>query len=159
MSIPCSAADRRRERGRAGWAGRRHRDAGSVRPDPAGRAEAAGSAVTRRVRMGQPGRGELLQRVAEATTQRFPQATVTERPEAGYLRVSHPLPGGGAEQQPVGAIEGHATQEALDAFVAGVYATFAVADPSGAPELVYGVRRRRASLWRRRCGAACGCAA
>ena len=31
------------------------------------------------------------------------------------------------------------TQEALDAFVAGVYAMFAAADPSVRSELVYGV--------------------
>ena len=120
------------------------RDAGTGTRDPSGRdpaggAEAAGSAGNPPSSHGPAGpRGELLERVAEATRARFPQATVTERPEAGYLRVSHPLPGGGAEQQPVGAIEGHVTQEALDAFVAGVYAMFAAADPSVRSELVYG---------------------
>ena len=49
---------------------------------------------------------EFLTRIAEASRVRFPQATLTERPEGSYLRVSHPLPGGGAEQQPVGVIEG-----------------------------------------------------
>ncbi len=83
-------------------------------------------------------REELLDRVAEATRTRFPQATVTERPGGGYLRVSHPLPGGGAEQQPVGVIEGGATQEAVDEFVTGVHATFAAADPLVRSELVYG---------------------
>ena len=107
--------------------------------DPAGGAEAAGGAGNPPSSHGPAGpRGELLQRVAEATRARFPQATVTERPEAGYLRVSHPLPGGGAEQQPVGAIEGPVTEDALDAYVTGVYATFAAADPSVRSELVYG---------------------
>ena len=80
---------------------------------------------------------ELLGRVAEATRVRFPVATVTERPEAGYLRVSHPLPGGGADQQPVGVLEGPATEAAVDAFVARVHARFAAADPTVRSELVY----------------------
>ena len=80
---------------------------------------------------------ELLGRVAEATRVRFPGATVTERPEGGYLRVSHPLPGGGADQQPVGVIEGPVTEAAVDAFVTYVHARFAAADPSVRSELVY----------------------
>ena len=83
-------------------------------------------------------RDEFLARVAEATRVRFPGATVTERPEGGYLRVSHPLPGGGAEQLPVGVIEGPATEPAVDAFIEQVHARFASADPSVRSELVYG---------------------
>lgn len=65
---------------------------------------------------------ELLGRVAEATRIRFPDATVTERPEGGYLRVSHPLPGGGADQQPVGVIDGPAAEAAVDTFIEQVHA-------------------------------------
>jgi hypothetical protein len=80
---------------------------------------------------------ELLERVAGATRVRFPDATVTERPEGGYLRVSHPLPDGSVEQQPVGVIDGPATAAAVDIFITGVHAWFASADPSVRSELVY----------------------
>ena len=76
--------------------------------------------------------------MAEATRVRFPKATIATRPEGGYLRLSQPLPGGGAEQQPIGVIEGDATEAALDAFVERVHARFAAADPSVRSELVYG---------------------
>ncbi len=87
--------------------------------------------------LGSEPHAELLGRVAEATRVRFPGATVTERLEAGYLRVSHPLPGGGADQQPVGVIDGPATEATVDAFAERVHARFAAADPSVRSELVY----------------------
>ena len=55
---------------------------------------------------------DFLDRVAEATRVRFPQAVVTLRPEGGYLRVSRPVPGGGVEQWPVGVINGPVTEAA-----------------------------------------------
>ena len=82
--------------------------------------------------------GGFLERIAEATRVRFPAATVTERPEASYLRVSQPLSAGGMEQWPVGVIDGPATEDALETFVAKVHAVFASADPSVQSELVYG---------------------
>ena len=84
--------------------------------------------------------------MAEASGVRFPGAIITKRPEAGYLRVSHPLPGGGAEEQPVGVIDGPATEAALDTFVEQVHARFAAADPSVRSELVYGGPSAASSL-------------
>ena len=81
---------------------------------------------------------DFLDRVAEATRVDFPQAVVTLRPEGGYLRVSKPVHGGGAEQWPVGVTSGPVTAEALDAFLSQVHARFASVDPSVRSEFVYG---------------------
>ena len=51
--------------------------------------------------------------------------------------MSHPLPGGGADQQPVGVIDGPAAEAAVDTFIEQVHARFAAADPSVRSELVY----------------------
>ena len=75
----------------------------------------------------------------EATRVSHPQATVTTRPEAGYLRVSQPLPDGtGAVLWPVGVVDAAATHAAVDVFVDRVHAVFASADPSVRSELVHG---------------------
>lgn len=75
-------------------------------------------AVTRgpgphRVRSGD----SFFDRVLEATQISRPGATVTPRPESGYLRVSKPLPDGGAEQWPVGVVDGEITSKELTSFV------------------------------------------
>ena len=109
--------DRRREtRTETGWTERRH---GTRTARPArGSAEAAGKAgQPAAVRWASPAARNSLSALLRPPAFGFPGATVTERPEAGYLRVSHPLPGGGAEQQPVGVIDGPATEAALDTFV------------------------------------------
>ena len=80
---------------------------------------------------------EFIERVAEATRVRWPKATVSERANSGYIRVCLPMPGGGAEQLPVGVIDGAATDAGLDVFVDRVHALFAAADPSVRSELVY----------------------
>ncbi len=80
---------------------------------------------------------EFFDRVLEATLVSHPGATVTPRPEAGYLRVSHPVPDGGAEQWPVGVVDGEVTGEHLKSFVRRVHGRFASADPSVRSELVY----------------------
>ena len=81
---------------------------------------------------------EFLVSVADATRVRWPEATVALRPDQGYLRVSIPLPGGGAEQLPIGVICGPATDAGLAAFTDGVHAQFAAADPGVRSELVHG---------------------
>jgi WD40 repeat protein/3',5'-cyclic AMP phosphodiesterase CpdA len=85
-----------------------------------------------------PTRDGFLDQVAEATRARFPEATLALRPESGYLRVSNPLPGGGAERWPVGAISGLMTDRALNTFLEQVHAQFASADPSVRSEFVCG---------------------
>jgi WD40 repeat protein len=80
---------------------------------------------------------EFLDRVAEATQVRFPEAAVTQRPEENYLRVTVPRPGGAVEQWPIGVIDGPATDRAVDAFADGVHARFASAAPGLLSELVY----------------------
>ena len=80
---------------------------------------------------------EFLDRVAEATQIRFPEATVTLRPEENYLRITRPRPGGAVEQWPIGVIDGPATGTALDAFATRIHARFASADPGLRSELVY----------------------
>ncbi|HWR46544.1 MAG TPA: pentapeptide repeat-containing protein, partial [Pseudonocardiaceae bacterium] len=81
---------------------------------------------------------EFFDRVLEATQASHPDATVTPRPEAGYLRVSQPLPDGdGAEQWPVGVVDGEVTDKHLQSFVEQVHSRFASADPSVRSELVY----------------------
>ena len=80
---------------------------------------------------------EFLDRVAEATRVRFPEAVITQRPEESYLRVTVPRPGGAVEQWPIGVIDGPATDKALDAFASGVHARFASADPGLVSELIY----------------------
>ena len=81
---------------------------------------------------------DFLDRIAEATRVNFPGAVVTLRPESGYLRVSNPLPDGGAEQWPVGTVPGPLSREALDTFLQQVHAQFASADPSVRSEFVCG---------------------
>ena len=90
----------------------------------------------------------FLGRVAEASRVRYPSATITELPrtDCDYLRVSLSPDGGQAEQWPVGVIDGSATEEALDAFVTGVHAQFAAADPGVRSELVYGGPAASANL-------------
>jgi hypothetical protein len=80
----------------------------------------------------------FIDRVLEATRARYPGATVTSCP--GYLRVSQPLPGGGAEQWPVGVVNGEVTDQRLQSFVEHVHSQFASADPSVRSELVYEAR-------------------
>jgi hypothetical protein len=60
---------------------------------------------------------EFFDRVLEATLANHPGATVTPRSDAGYLRVSNPVPDGGAEQWPVGVVDGELTGEHLQSFV------------------------------------------
>jgi hypothetical protein len=62
---------------------------------------------------------------------------VTPRPERGYLRVSKPLPDGGAEQWPVGVVDGEVTDKELEFFAQRVHLQFVSADPSVPSELVY----------------------
>ena len=81
--------------------------------------------------------GDFFDRVVEATTVSHPEATVTPRREAGYLRVAQPLPVGGCCIWPVGVVDGEATPTALDAFTSGVHASFAAADPQVPSELVH----------------------
>ncbi|MGH3887777.1 MAG: NACHT domain-containing protein, partial [Pseudonocardiaceae bacterium] len=83
-----------------------------------------------------PGDG-FFDRVLEATRASHPGATVIPRREAGYLRVSQPLPDGGAEQWPVGVVDGEVTDEHLQSFGQRVHRQFASADPSVRSELVY----------------------
>lgn len=80
---------------------------------------------------------DFLERVAEATRVRFPEATITLRPAENYLRVTVPRPGGTVEQWPIGVIDGPASDEALDSFAMGVHARFTSADPGLVSELVY----------------------
>ncbi len=80
---------------------------------------------------------DFLDRVLETTRFRYPDSTVTLRPEEGYLRVSSPLPGGGCELWPVGVADGALTMERLREFGQGVHARFAAADPQVRSELVY----------------------
>ena len=80
---------------------------------------------------------EFLERVAEATRVRSPNAAVTQRPDDNYLRVTVPRPGGAVEQWPIGVIDGPVTDRAVDAFANGVHARFASADPGILSELVY----------------------
>jgi 3',5'-cyclic AMP phosphodiesterase CpdA/sugar lactone lactonase YvrE len=88
---------------------------------------------------GQTGpRDDFLDQVALATQARFPNATISLRRESSYLRVSNPLPSGGAEQWPVGAIGGPVTDRALSAFLEQVHARFTSADPSVRSEFVCG---------------------
>jgi WD40 repeat protein len=81
---------------------------------------------------------EFLEEVKEATRTRFPDATVTARPEDGYLRVSHPVPGIGTEQSLVGIVDGELSEIAIEQFADGVHARFASANPLVRSELVYG---------------------
>ena len=80
---------------------------------------------------------DFFDRVLEATQASHPGATVIPRPQASYLRVSRPLPEGGAEQWPVGVVDGAVTEEHLQSFVRRVHHHFASADPSVRSELVY----------------------
>ncbi|MDQ3886332.1 MAG: trypsin-like peptidase domain-containing protein, partial [Actinomycetota bacterium] len=82
----------------------------------------------------------FFDRVLEATRVRHPEATVTPRPEASYLRVCQPLPDGGAELWPVGVVDGEATSADLESFVQRVHLQFATADPSVPSELVHSGR-------------------
>jgi WD40 repeat protein/3',5'-cyclic AMP phosphodiesterase CpdA len=81
----------------------------------------------------------FLDRVREVIEVSLPAATITPRREGefAYLRVSNPLPGGGAEQWPVGVIDQDVSSSTVAAFAAAVHGRFAVADPSVKTELVY----------------------
>jgi NACHT-associated inactive Restriction Endonuclease 2/NACHT domain len=93
---------------------------------------------------------DLLFRVVEATRVMYPQATVTPRPDASYLRIANPLPDGiGVELWPVGVIDGDPTATTVDAFAAQVHARFASADPTTRSQLVYGGRSADDELVRR----------
>ncbi|MGH3936201.1 MAG: metallophosphoesterase, partial [Pseudonocardiaceae bacterium] len=81
---------------------------------------------------------DFFDRVREATQASHPGATVTPRRDAGYLRVSQPLPDGGAEQWPVGVVDDEVTRTELENFVQRVHRQFASKDPSVPSELVYG---------------------
>lgn len=78
----------------------------------------------------------FFDRVLEATRVAHPTATVTPRPDEGYLRVSRPRDGGGVEQWPVGVAE-VVGEEAVERFAARVHTPFAAADPYVPSELVY----------------------
>jgi len=82
----------------------------------------------------------FFDRLLEATQASHPDATVIPRRQAGYLRVSQPLPDGGAEQWPVGVVDGEISDEHLQSFVQRVHRQFASADPWVRSELVYGGR-------------------
>ncbi|MGH3929530.1 MAG: metallophosphoesterase, partial [Pseudonocardiaceae bacterium] len=96
-----------------------------------------GERATRPERDGPAPGDSFFDRVLEATRASHPGATVIPRPETGYLRVSKPLPDGGAEQWPVGVVEGEVTDENLTSFTHRVHRQFASADPSVRSELVY----------------------
>jgi WD40 repeat protein/3',5'-cyclic AMP phosphodiesterase CpdA len=81
-------------------------------------------------------RNDFLDQVREATQVLYPEATITVRPEAGYLRVSDPLAGGSCIQWAVGVVE-RATAEQVDGFVDRVHAKFVAADPQVYSDLVY----------------------
>jgi WD40 repeat protein/3',5'-cyclic AMP phosphodiesterase CpdA len=83
-----------------------------------------------------PSPDDCFERVLEATRVRYPEATVTPRREAGYLRVSNPVPDEGVEQWPVGVVDGEVAGPELAAFVR-VHRQFACDDPSVPSELVY----------------------
>ena len=79
---------------------------------------------------------DLLERVAEATRASHPDASITLRPDSRYLRVSDPLPGGGALQWPTGVID-VPDEASVRKFIAGVHSRFAAADPQLRSDLVY----------------------
>ncbi|MGH4024393.1 MAG: NACHT domain-containing protein, partial [Pseudonocardiaceae bacterium] len=79
----------------------------------------------------------FFDRVQEATSVRYPAATVTPRPDAGYLRISNPVLAGAAEQWPVGVVDGEISGAELESFVQGVHRQFASADSTVPSELVY----------------------
>ena len=83
-------------------------------------------------------RDDFFERVVEATRVRYPEATVTERPDDGYLRVTSPKPDGITEQWPVGVLAGPATEQAVTRFAQGVHAQFAAPDRQVPSELVHG---------------------
>ncbi|HEU0087724.1 MAG TPA: trypsin-like peptidase domain-containing protein [Pseudonocardiaceae bacterium] len=83
-----------------------------------------------------PAADDFFERVVEATKVSHPDATVTPRPDSGYLRICLPLPDGGVEQWPVGVVDGEVTEERLRPFVQ-VHLRFASADPAVRSELVY----------------------
>ncbi|HEX6524475.1 MAG TPA: trypsin-like peptidase domain-containing protein [Streptosporangiaceae bacterium] len=80
--------------------------------------------------------------VAEAAEARWLDASISRRPEQGYLRVSRRLPEDGVEQRLVCVAE--ATDDrpiersVIDEFADGVHAAFKAADPGVPSELVYG---------------------
>jgi WD40 repeat protein len=89
---------------------------------------------------------EFLERVASAARARDPEAEIVPRPDAGYLRVTMPLPSGGIDQWPVGVVDGPLTEKAVDEFADGIHARFAAADPTVRSLLVYAGRRAAESL-------------
>ena len=80
---------------------------------------------------------EFFDRVVEATRVSLPSASITPRPESGYLRVSMPLEGGGCEQWPVGVLTNKVTAEAVADFIERVHSLFRAADPQVRSQLVY----------------------
>jgi WD40 repeat protein/3',5'-cyclic AMP phosphodiesterase CpdA len=97
-----------------------------------------GSDPTERRRTGRASPGEEFRDwVTEATRVRHHKAAIVERWDAGYLRVSLPLPTGGVELWPVGVIDAEATAAEVEDFATRVHAHFAARDPSVRSELVY----------------------
>ena len=82
---------------------------------------------------------EFFERVTDATRAKEPHAVIAPRAEDGYLRVTVARGGGRIGQWPVGVIDGPATEQAVDAFVAQVHRQFAADDPGVLSELVYRV--------------------
>jgi WD40 repeat protein len=77
------------------------------------------------------GSGTIFDLVVEATRARWPDATITQRPDEGYLRVTRPLPGGGTQQHVIGVTDEVGT------FIDGVHAAYQAADPMTRSEYVY----------------------
>jgi WD40 repeat protein/3',5'-cyclic AMP phosphodiesterase CpdA len=97
-----------------------------------------GSDPTERRPTGRASPGEEFREwVTEATRVRHPKATIVERWDAGYLRVSLPLPTGGMELWPVGVIDAAPTAAGVEDFATRVHAQFAARDPSVRSVLVY----------------------
>jgi WD40 repeat protein/3',5'-cyclic AMP phosphodiesterase CpdA len=80
---------------------------------------------------------EFFERVLEATQVSLPNASITPRPAAGYMRVSIPIEGGGCEQWPVGVLTCEPTAEVVAEFIERVHAQFRAADPQVRSQLVY----------------------
>ena len=80
---------------------------------------------------------EFFDRVMEATRVSLPSASITPRPESGYIRVSVPLGEGGCEQWPVGVLTKKVTAEAVADFRDRVHSLFRAADPQVRSQLVY----------------------
>ncbi len=85
-----------------------------------------------------PTDSSLFAQVIRALRARFPHAQIEDRPDAGYLRVTNPVPdGGGVQVWPVGIVNGTADQAAVDAFIADVHSQFEFNRPMILSELVH----------------------